>query len=31
MWEEEDVLNFGTIVLVQNIPEMHYISIEIGK
>ncbi len=31
MWEEEDVLNFGTIVLVQNIPEMHYISIEVGK
>lgn len=31
MWEEEDIINFGTIVLVQNIPEMHYISIEVGK
>ena len=31
MWEEEDVLNFGTILIVQNIPEMHYISIEVGK
>ena len=31
MWEEDDVLNFGTILTVQNIPEMHYISIEIGK
>ncbi len=31
MWEEEDVLNFGTILTVQNIPEMHYISIEVGK
>jgi len=31
MWEEDDVLNFGTIVVVQNIPEMHYITIEVGK
>ncbi len=31
MWEEGDILNFGTIVLVQNIPEMHFISIEVGK
>ena len=31
MWEEEDVINFGTILTVQNIPEMHYISIEVGK
>jgi len=31
MWEEEDIINFGTIVVVQNIPEMHYISIEVGK
>ena len=31
LWEEEDKLNFGTILTVQNIPEMHYISIEVGK
>lgn len=31
MWEEDDILNFGTIVVVQNIPEMHYITIEVGK
>ena len=31
MWEEDNVINFGTIVLVESIPEMHYISIEIGK
>ena len=31
MWEDDDVLNFGTIVVVQNIPEMHYITIEVGK
>jgi len=31
MWEEDDKINFGTIVLVHNIPEMHYISIEVGK
>ena len=31
MWEEENVINFGTIVLVESIPEMHYISIGIGK
>ena len=31
MWEEDDTLNFGTIVLVQSIAEMHYISIEVGK
>ena len=31
MWEEDNVINFGTIILVENIPEMHYISIEIGK
>jgi len=31
IWEEEDVLNIGTIILVESIPEMHYISIEVGK
>ena len=31
IWEEDDVFNFGTIVIVESVPEMHYISIEIGK
>ena len=31
MWEEENVLNFGTIFIRENIPEMHYISIEVGR
>ena len=31
MWEKDGVLNFGTIIVEQNIPEMHYISISIGK
>lgn len=31
MWEEDNVINLGTIVVVESIPEMHYISIEIGK
>lgn len=31
MWEKDDLLNFGTIVIVDGLPEMHYISIEVGK
>ncbi len=31
MWEQNDLLNFGTIVIVDGVPEMHYISIEVGK
>ena len=31
MWENDDLLNFGTIVIVDGVPEMHYISIEVGK
>ena len=31
VWEEEDTFNFGTIVIVHGIAEMHYISIEVGK
>ena len=31
MWEEDNILNLGTIVIVEGIPEMHYISIEVGK
>ena len=30
MWEEENRFNIGTIVVRDNIPEMHYISIEVG-
>jgi len=31
IWEENNLLNIGTIVIVESIPEMHYISIEVGK
>jgi len=31
MWEEENSVNFGTIITIQDVPEIHYISIEIGK
>jgi len=31
IWEEDNLLNIGTIVIVESIPEMHYISIEVGK
>lgn len=31
MWEVDDTVNLGTITIVQDIPEMHYISIEVGK
>ncbi len=31
MWEVDDTVNLGTIIIVQEIPEMHYISIEVGK
>ena len=30
MWEEENSLNIGTIVVKDNIPELHYISVEVG-
>jgi hypothetical protein len=30
MWEEENTLNIGTIVVKDNIPELHYISVEVG-
>jgi len=30
-WEKDDTLFFGTIKLVDGIPEMHYIEIQIGK
>ena len=31
MWEKDDLVNFGTIILIDGVPEMHYISIEVGK
>jgi hypothetical protein len=31
MWEKDGVLNFGAIIVEQNIPEVHYIAISIGK
>ncbi|MGI0089500.1 MAG: UPF0182 family protein, partial [Nitrosopumilaceae archaeon] len=31
VWESDNIINFGTIVFVENVPEMHYISIEVGK
>jgi hypothetical protein len=30
MWEEENSFNIGTIVVKDNIPELHYVSIEVG-
>ena len=31
MWEDEDILNFGYLKTVDNVSELHYISIEVGK
>jgi hypothetical protein len=31
MWEGEDILNFGYLKVVDNVTELHYISIEVGK
>jgi uncharacterized membrane protein (UPF0182 family) len=31
MWQEDTNLNIGTIVVKDDIPEMHYVSIEIGN
>ncbi len=30
LWEDDNVLNFGTIIVRDSIPEMHYIAIEVG-
>jgi hypothetical protein len=30
-WEEDQTVNIGTITIVDGIPELHYISIEVGK
>jgi len=31
MWEEESIINFGYLKVVDNITELHYISIEVGR
>jgi len=31
MWEEGNTLNFGYLKVVDNVSELHYISIEVGK
>ena len=31
MWKDNKVFNFGTIIVKDNIPEMHYITIEVGS
>ena len=31
MWDEGTVINFGYIKTVDNVTELHYISIEVGK
>ena len=31
MWAEDSTINLGTITIVDSIPEMHYISVQIGK
>ena len=31
MWEKENAFNFGYLKVVDNVTELHYISIEVGK
>ena len=31
MWEEENAFNFGYLKVVDNVTELHYVSIEVGK
>ncbi|MFQ5573581.1 MAG: hypothetical protein ACE5EJ_04970, partial [Nitrosopumilaceae archaeon] len=31
LWEDDNVFNFGTILVRDNVPEVHYISIEVGS
>ena len=31
MWEENNIINFGTVLIRENVAEMHYISIEVGS
>jgi len=30
VWEKDNTINFGSIVIIENIPELHYVSIEVG-
>ena len=30
LWEDDNVLNFGTIIIRDGVPEMHYIAIGVG-
>ncbi len=30
LWQNNNTLNLGTIIVVNNVPELHYISIEVG-
>jgi uncharacterized membrane protein (UPF0182 family) len=30
VWEKDNAINFGSIVIIENVPELHYISIEVG-
>ena len=30
VWQDDNILNFGTIIVRNSVPEMHYISIEFG-
>lgn len=31
MWQDEDTINFGTIITVEGVSELHYVAIEVGK
>jgi len=31
MWEEDSIINFGYLKVVDNVAELHYIAIEVGK
>ena len=31
MWQEENNLNIGTVYVKDQIPEIHYVSIEVGN
>ncbi|MGQ0772498.1 MAG: UPF0182 family protein [Nitrososphaerota archaeon] len=31
LWQDEDTVNIGTVITIEGIPELHYVSIEVGK
>ena len=31
MWEEDTILNIGTVYVKDGLPEIHYVSIEVGN